>query len=157
MQPRKLHFYAMDICSGFWEWLDKANSAGILCSIDKVREELMKGTDSLVKWAKNYRDGFFMPIDKDEKVAKEIAFITNWIYEQDYTEDARREFLEKTDFYLIAYAKAHNLTLVTFEKANGGRHRVTIPDVCNNLGVPCMSLFQLLRQEGIRFIWTPPS
>ena len=36
----KNEYYWFDICPGFWEWLDRQNSAGNIFSIDRIGDEL---------------------------------------------------------------------------------------------------------------------
>jgi hypothetical protein len=61
---------------------------------------------------------------------------------------------EEADAYVIALAKQHGGIVVTqetsaAEKRNPKRTHY-IPDVCRELGIPCISLLGLMRREG----WT---
>jgi hypothetical protein len=58
-----LSYYGMDLCPGFWQWLEKAHDLGIVITLDKVRDELMKKDDQLSEWAKNSPDHFFTALD----------------------------------------------------------------------------------------------
>lgn len=52
--------------------------------------------------------------------------------------------------YIIATARAKQMTLVTFEKSNPQRKsRVMIPDACAAIGVTCCDLNTMLRSMGI--------
>ena len=44
-------YYSFDFCPAFWDWLDRANADQKVFSIDKVRNELIAGDDSLAQWA----------------------------------------------------------------------------------------------------------
>ena len=44
--------YGFDFCPAFWDWLDAANTKGLVFSIEKVRDELIAGDDELAEWAK---------------------------------------------------------------------------------------------------------
>lgn len=61
---------------------------------------------------------------------------------------------EEADAYVIALARLRNGIVVTQETAASEKHRPRrthfIPDVCRELGVPCVSFLGLMRREG----WT---
>ena len=44
IQAKNLH-YGFDFCPGFWDWIDMANAAGTVISIENVRIELLGGND----------------------------------------------------------------------------------------------------------------
>ena len=46
IQAKNLH-YGLDFCPAFWDWLDQANAAGTVFSIEKVSDELKGGADDL--------------------------------------------------------------------------------------------------------------
>ena len=50
IQAKNLH-YGFDFCPGFWDWIDRANTAGTVISIENVRIELLAGNDDLATWA----------------------------------------------------------------------------------------------------------
>ena len=79
--------------------------------------------------------------------------VSNWVQNADYQDHAKRSFLSSADPFLIAYGIAHGLTVVTHEvHVEGERRKVKIPSVCRALQVPCIRIFEMLRQEGARFI-----
>ena len=60
------------------------------------------------------------------------------------------------DGWLVAYAQAHNLTLVTQEVRNPDiKKRVPIPNVCEQFNVNFINTFDMLRQLGVRFELAP--
>ncbi|MDX2559346.1 DUF4411 family protein [Streptomyces sp. TX20-6-3] len=145
----KNRYYAFDIAPGFWAWLDHAHKNSIACSIDPVRDELIDGEDELAAWAQGHRD-FFRPID--EATTANFGPLTTWTYSRPYTAAAVTEFLTNTaDFYLVAYARAHQHTLVTHEQSRpDSRKRVLIPDACQALGVVYANPFVMLRAAQAR-------
>jgi len=142
----KNRYYAFDIAPGFWRWLENAHSRGSVCSIERVREELLEKDDELSRWARGHRD-FFFPLD--DRAAQVFSKLSAWAQSQKFTDDARSAFAEGTaDFMLVAHASAHFCTVVTHEKAGtGSRKRVKIPDACAALDVPCVDTFDMLREE----------
>jgi hypothetical protein len=68
--------------------------------------------------------------------------------------DARAEY-EEADAYVIALAKLSHGIVVTQEtpaaEKNRPRRTHFIPDVCRELGIPCISLLGLMRREKWAF------
>ena len=144
-------YYGMDICPGYWEWIDVQYRAGHVFSIEKVKDELMAGDDELVDWAKQRGEGFFLP--PDGKLIPELGRATKWANSREFTPGAISAFMAAADLYLIAHAKAHGHTVVTLEKpAEDAKKSIKIPTACLELGVPCVDPFQLLRRERARFV-----
>jgi hypothetical protein len=149
IQAKNLH-YGMDFCPGFWDWLVQANAAGRVLSVEKVGDELVAGTDDLATWAGARGEGFFLP--PDAPTISALAEVAEWTRKQNYRPAAVNEFLQDTDYYLIAYAKAHGHTVVTHEIASDGVKQVKIPSVCIGMKVKCVTPFQMLRSERVRFV-----
>ena len=112
-----------------------------------VREEIgAVGTTGLNDWA-DARSEIFVPTVQLLADAQGI--------QNQFTglRDPKAEY-EEADAYVIALAKQHGGIVVTqetsaAEKRNPKRTHY-IPDVCRELGIPCISLLGLMRREG----WT---
>ncbi|RAV31947.1 DUF4411 family protein [Corynebacterium heidelbergense] len=137
-------YYAFDIAPGFWEWLDSCMACGEIGSIEAVRKELLAGNDQLSIWAKQ-RPNYFLGIDSDT-VAK-FAPLTQWAASQDFTPTALNKFAgDAADYLLVAYAAAHDHTVVTKEKPDPhSKKRVKIPDACAAMGVATANLYDVMR------------
>jgi hypothetical protein len=149
MEARKRH-YGFDICPGFWDWIDIQYQEGAVLSVEKVRDEIGVGTDALITWADNRPAGFFAPPDGATQAA--FATVSQWANSQNYTPRALSEFFQKADFFLVAHALAHSLTLVTHERAANTQTKVKIPNVCVALNIGFIDPFEMLRREGARFV-----
>lgn len=151
----KNEYYAFDICPGFWEWLDLANAAGDVTSIEQIADELRKGKDELADWADARRGAFFLPLDP--AAYDDMETVTSWVQHQDFRDDAKRVFFASADPFLIAYAHAHGLTIASHEvHVEGQKSKVKIPTVCQALGVPCVRTFAMLRELDARFVLRQP-
>lgn len=146
----KNRYYAFDIAPGFWDWLDRAHEHALACSIDAVRDELLDGNDELAGWAKQHRD-FFRPID--QAATKRFPALTMWANSRAATPAAIAEFTgNNADYLLVAYACAHQHTVVTHERPRpNARKRILIPDACVAMSVTFTDTFHMLRQTGARF------
>ena len=152
----KNRLYDFEVCPGFWDWLSQQNTAGTIYSIQKVKEELLKGNDDLARWAKRQGSGFFLS-HNDESTMRCMTLISDWVNRSDFKPQAKAEFLAGADPLLIAYAMAHKHIVVTDEVPEPGRKsKVKIPAVCQQFNVQWISLVKMLRQAGARFVLPPP-
>lgn len=145
----KNRYYAFDIAPGFWAWLDHAHERGTVFSIERVGEELRRGDDELAEWAKEHHD-FFYPID--QRTVLIFPELSEWALSQNFKPSALEEFsADAADYLLVAFAAAHECTVVTHETAgSGSRKRVKIPDACQALNVTWVNTFEMLRSTGAR-------
>jgi len=73
-----------------------------------------------------------------------------------YDPAAVSTFLQVADYYLVAHAMAHSLTVVTHEVPADSKKRVKIPNACIGLGIKCMTPYEMLRLERARFVLGAP-
>lgn len=151
----KNRYYAFDIAPGFWVWLDHAHESSLVCSIDRVRDELLDGQDELADWARS-RQSFFNAVD--EATTAQLKPLAQWTGTRQYTQAAINDFIGNTaDYYLIAYAKAHGHVVVTHEQPQPmARKRVLIPDACVAMSVTTCNTFEMLRSTNAKFQFQAP-
>ena len=77
--------------------------------------------------------------------------VTSWVAEADYEMAAREEFFSVADYYLVAYAKQADYTVVTEEVFSDGKKKIKIPNVCKGLNIRCINTFAMLRREKVKF------
>lgn len=144
--------YGMDFCPAFWDWLVAKNQDGRVFSIDRICGELEQQADVLCDWAKGRGKEFFLPFD--QVATDQIAEVTTWVAQQTrFKPAAVAAFFTGQDLYLIAYAIAHEHVIITHEtSAPASQTKVKIPDVCAAFDVRCLTLWELLRAEGARFV-----
>ena len=156
----KNQYYGMDFCPAYWDWLLANHQAGLVISIDRVYAEIQAQQDDLARWTSGPARRLFLP---SSDVATMICLpqVFTWVQarqtdrgEQFYGNAAQSAFLgHGADPYLIAYATAHNHTVVTCEGNDPARrNKVLIPVVCDGLNVPCITLFDMLRNEQANFV-----
>lgn len=147
----KNEYYGFDLCPGFWHWLKQQNQKGTVFSIDRVQAELKSFSDDLAQWATDQGSGFFLRLD--QSAIQAMTTVSTSVQSGLYREDAKGVFLSGADPFLIAYAKAHNHTVVSHEiYVEGERKKVKIPAVCRDLNIPCIRTFEMLRKEKVSFV-----
>jgi hypothetical protein len=152
----KNRYYGFDFCPGFWDWLVRKLAAGEVLSVERVGQELAAGNDNLSAWAANQGPAFFVPPNANTVAAMatvSASVRTMSVNGQPYLPAAVTKFLGDADYYLIAHALAHRDIVVTNESGHPGEQQASvktlkIPDVCNSVGVQCVSVFKMLRDGG---------
>lgn len=157
----------MDIYISFWRELEKQILSGNIIIIDKVGDEIIKGTDCLAEWMKKIK--IKLPKQKFEssnatEVVMEYKKVSNFAYlktKNGFYKDQSsfNEFINVADSYLIAYALAKGCVLVTLEKPtkidkynqNPGNAKIKIPDICSGLNVTCIMPAEMLRRLRVSF------
>ncbi len=147
-------YYAIDICPGFWHWLEMQEEAGTILSIEAVKDELIGRGDELSQWCLDRSISFFPAVDR--QTLPHLATLAAWVRNQHYRAEAVAEFLSSADYYLIATAMGHGHTVVTHETPSDAIKRVKIPEPCIAHGVPFVNSFAMLRRLGARFFLPTP-
>lgn len=139
-----------DIWPTFWLRIAELIQDGKIFSSIKVKEEIDHGNDELTDWMScNATETFYFPIDSE--ILSRYSDTQNWAsHSPVFTENARHEYAEVADAYLVATAAAKNLTLVTYETSDPlCKRKVKIPEACNALGVRYCDLNTALLELGI--------
>lgn len=130
---------------GVWNLLATLANNGDWLSPREVLLELERQKDDTCEWARALDPAF---IEVDEAVQNIVGTIVNrWSsFTPTHSDDG-----VWADPYVIALACSLNATVVTYENpARANAKKPKIPDICSNLGVPCIGLVALLRAEGYR-------
>lgn len=151
IRAKNLH-YGFDFCPAFWDWLDQAHGDGRVFSVERVETELAGGRDDLAAWANARRSMFLAP---DTAVVPSLGSVSRWAAQAGYDPAAVSIFLASADYFLIAHALAHGYTVVTHEQVSDSLKRIKIPNACMALGVRCLTPFEMLRLERVRFVLSP--
>lgn len=154
----KNQYYSFAVCPGFWHALPWLHEKGWVWSIDRVKDELAEGKDDLADWAVGTAPGTMFCATSDGTVQRSFSEVMKWVQEnRQFTPEAKAEFAGVADGWLIAYARAKGLTVVTHEAyAPEAKNRVKIPNVCEHFGVKYLDTFAMLKDLKTKFTWAPP-
>jgi hypothetical protein len=117
-----------------WKLLEQGLADGRILSPRAVFTELSQMDDDLFTWSKGFRDAFVDPSPEVQAVAGDIqALLPN------------PGVRDKADPWVIAEAKIHSLTVVTYEGVTFAgaptlKANTKMPGLCQNLGVSCVIL-----------------
>ena len=148
------HYYSMEFCPGFWDWLATALTDGSVALIPAVRDELTPHSPLLSRWLREDARVGAPTIQTALTDAHQI--VRSAIQQMDCAPESRENFLAGADFQLVSYAVAGNHRVVARETPEDPRKRnkrLKIPDLCGRLSVPCIGPFQMLREHGVRLEW----
>lgn len=134
-------YYSPDVFPGLWTRLQGLIEGGSLRATVEVLSELEKKDDEVYKWAQANGE-MFVPIDEETQVALTVVL-------QNYPRLVNTQRARSTaDPWVIALGLINGCTVITGEQPSNNLQRPKIPDVCQDLGVQCMNLLQLFREEG---------
>jgi hypothetical protein len=136
-----VRYYPPDVFPGLWQQLDGVITEGRLIATEEVLFELERKDDTVYAWAKERRS-MFIPID--DRIQPRVTDVLDR-FEKLLDTRANRS---GGDPFVIALAMVEGCTVVSGERATGATNRPNIPDVCSELSVPCITLLQLIRNEG---------
>ena len=155
LQASKMH-YPIDIAPGFWEKVSQLAADGKIISIDKVKAELFTNPDSLTQWIDDNLPADFFKETDTQIVLTTYGHVCAWAASRSahYSPGALATFLEadEADAWLVCYAAAHQLTIVTHEVSNPARKSsIKIPDACQPFNVPYLTTIEMFRALGETF------
>lgn len=147
-------YYAFDICPGFWNCMLYHSQESVIYSIDKVRDELKTG-DKLEQWIKDNVSKSMFNSTSDVAVMENFSQMMQYVQNStQYNPEAKAEFAQVADGWLIAYAKEHGHILVTHEALNLTiKRKVPMPNLCEYFKVPYVDTFKMLRDLNAQFNW----
>jgi len=135
--------YPRDVFPGVWAKLGGLVEAGIVASVDEVFLELTRQDDEVSAWAQAHAYAF-IPLDG---AIQPIAIGIIHEYGERLL-DVKRD-KSGADPFVIAAAIAAGCCVVTEELASTAPNKVKIPNVCNDKGISCIPLLEMLRREGL--------
>jgi hypothetical protein len=140
----------------FWEWLLYVGSEGMIKIPIEQYEEITNGKGPIVDWCNDSATRAAL-VFAEEASRELVARVAREGYAADLTEDEVEQI--GRDPFLISYgAAAMGLrTVVTFETSRPAARRANrkVPDVCATLGVPCCTLFQMIKDLDFTTDWKP--
>jgi len=156
----KNKYYSFSICPGFWTSLNRLSKLERICSIDRVRKELMqpkssgdRPPDLLSDWAEATTQDAMFKGTQDTRVITEYQRLLNWaLGRTQFSNKAKEEFAKVADAWLVAYASVNKLVVVTHEEfARDAGKTIPIPNVCLEFDVPYVNSFEMLDELKVSF------
>jgi len=134
-------FYPPNVFPALWGKAEALIDQGTIRATEEVLVELERKDDEIHEWALEHKD-MFVPIDdKIQDVVRDVLKDHRRLLDT-------RKGRSGADPFVIALAVVRGCAVVTLEgKSRSPDKKPNIPDVCEVLGVPCLSLLQMIEQE----------
>lgn len=144
-------YYAFDLVPAFWQALADHAATGQVRSIDRVKQELLRGNDELAEWARTEFQNWFASTAQHD-VIEAYREIMIWVQQQtQFSDAAKAQFASVADGWLIAYSRVHGCIVVTHEQFEPyAKKKILIPNVCRAFGISTVDTFAMLRVLGVR-------
>jgi|26BtaG_2_1085354.scaffolds.fasta_scaffold24023_2 hypothetical protein len=146
--------YRFEFCQAFWDLIITLHNQGLVYSIQKVKQELIKGNDNLSSWVRQLPESFWL--DEFDYV-NEYNSVINWANNklvdpaksQGFTSAAKAIFADegRADAWLIACASGlPNTVIVTQEtKIDPKAYKtIKIPNAAQDFQVSCSTIYDFL-------------
>jgi Domain of unknown function (DUF4411) len=142
--------YSFAIAPGFWRHLENMLASGTIRCSEMVYKELIGFGDDVSDWfKKNKQNGLYEPLT--QSVQNHFANIANYVYVR-YDAANSSDFLKGADGWVIGHALDTQGIVVSQEsKHYPNANKARIPDVCKNFSVSCISIYEMLQQQGAKF------
>lgn len=156
----KNKYYSFAICPGFWTSIDRLNKLQRVCSIDRVRKELIQSKpgadrdpDQLSDWAEEASQDSLFKGTQDKRVIDQFRRLIVWSQgKNQFSAKAKEDFAKVADAWLIAFALVNKWTIVTHEEfAQEASRTIPIPNVCLEFEVPYVNSFEMLEELKVSF------
>ncbi len=134
-------YYPPDIFPTLWQNLHDLIDSGAAVATQAALWELEQKDDEIYEWAKLH-SGMFVPID--EMIQSHVRDVMS----QFPRLVDNRSNRSGADPFVIALARLHDLTVVTYEERTSSARRPKIPDVCDEMNLKCINIVQLIRDQG---------
>ena len=135
-----VRYYPPDVFPTIWQQMDQAATDGTLVASDEVKRELEKKDDGAHEWSKQHPA---MIVALDVEIERHVRFIMERYPRLVDTKKGR----SVGDPFVIAVARARDLTVITGENATGKIEVPRIPDVCNALGLRWVKILEFFREQ----------
>ena len=123
--------------------MDEAARNGTVLASDEVLQELKRKKDGAHDGAKAHPE---LLVGLDSEVEEHVRHIMRNYPRLVDTKKGR----SVGDTFVIAVARVRKLTVITAENATGKRDVPRIPDVCDDLAIPCIRILYFFRGQTWR-------
>jgi len=141
------HYYPERFPS-LWEKFNLLVSNGKIISVKEVYNEIDGKEDELARWAKQQKDGLFLP-----STPEELRFVSNIFKVTHFQAMIRNQERLRgnpvADPFVIARAKVLNCYIVTTEVLRDNAAK--IPNVCEHFSIPYINLEGFMQQQRWTF------
>lgn len=142
-------YYPPERVPEYWEWLAYQAEAGNIKVPRPIWDEIKPHDPDLKKWIQIHQDNFILHPDESDILVPDVL--------AQYAENLTDDELEQigADPFLIAAAIHNGCIVVSKEGSKPTKKRANrrVPDICNDLGVVCITDHKLIVELDFRTNW----
>lgn len=133
-------YYPPERVPEYWSWLAHQADIENIKVPAPIWDEIKPHDDQLLKWMQQNKEKLILKNDESDPLLSEILEF----YAPDLTEDELEQI--GADPFLIAAAKFFNAVVVSKEGRKPSKKRANrrIPDICNEIGIQCITDHKLI-------------
>ncbi len=128
-----------------WNHIGNMIERGLIIIPEEVSKEIHAGKDDLVPWFKKYKS-YITSIDQEQ-----INNVSSIINKYPLMSEYKSSKIYSADAFVVALAKIHKYTVVTYENSDGNKAKPKIPVLCKEHCVDCCDLATFFEKEGMTF------
>lgn len=132
--------YPIDVFPTIWRRLEDAIRSGLIFASEEVVRELERKDDEAYAWIKGHPE---MVVPFSAEIEAEVIRLMARFPRLVDTKKGR----SGGDPFVIALAIVGGHSVITGEHATGKLDVPRIPDVCKELGVPCLRILDFFREQ----------
>jgi len=140
----RLHYKPRSFPS-MWDHVGEMMKKGLIVVAEEVSKEIGAGTDDLVSWFKQYKS-FVIPINQEQ-----LDIASSIVNKYPSLSEYKSSKVYSADIFVVAIAKIHKYTVVTYEKPDGNAVKPKIPILCKEHFVECCDLATFFEKESLIF------
>lgn len=143
IEPWHRH-YPPELFGPLWKHIDDLAKRGVVVAQQAVSWEIQEKTDELAKWLED-REYFF------RETTEQVQLRLREILKTHSRLLSATKNRSGADPLVIAQAQEINGSVVTYETWDENRRNIKIPEVCHDLGIPCITFVEFMKESGIKF------
>lgn len=136
------NLYPVTVFPTLWKNIENQIENSLLISPMEVYNEINRGDDALLIWAKRVKNKLFVELNDEQfKIAQSVGHRFPKLIDILKT-------IPDADPFVIALAQSMGCTVVTDEKKTNPNK---IPSVCHEMGIQCVSLLEYFNMNKWEF------
>lgn len=128
-----------------WDRIGEMMRGGEIVVPEEVPKEIGAGTDDLLSWFKQHNVCVVPICEEQLKIVSEI------VNKYPPISEYKSSKIYSADAFVVAVAKIHKCTVVTYETPDGNQTKPKIPALCKEMGVSYCTLATFFEKEDITF------
>jgi hypothetical protein len=146
--------YSFSYGTALWDFLEAKAHESVIGSPQTVFDELsttekIDDKDRLELWARELRGVLFLPPEPSVQV--EYGKVVNYVQNNSrYRQQWIASWLAGADPWIVAYPMALGGRIVTFEKPAPTGKKPKIPDVAQQFGIKCLTIWDMLTELAFK-------